>query len=144
LRWRLFDFGRVDAEVKYATGANAEAILRYRNSVLRAAEDVEDSFNYLAQSELRGDEILVEIAALQRVGTARKRLMKRARLPYRRPGCRSATACGRDDLALTRNCGPSSGRLLQGPWRRLDTMTTGTRSEATKEPGKKGTGNQEC
>jgi len=50
LRWRLFDFGRVDAEVKYATGANAEAILRYRNSVLRAAEDVEDSFSQLAQS----------------------------------------------------------------------------------------------
>src|SRR5260370_7735747 len=67
LRWRLFDFGRVDAEVKYATGANAEAILRYRNSVLRAAEDVEDSFSNLAQSELRADEILVHIPPLHRV-----------------------------------------------------------------------------
>jgi len=67
LRWRLFDFGRVDAEVKQARGANAEAILLYRNSVLHAAEDVEDSFSLLGRSEARGDEILIEIGALQRV-----------------------------------------------------------------------------
>src|SRR5229473_2457811 len=67
LRWRLFDFGRVDAEVKYATGANVEAILLYRSSVLHAAEDVEDSFSLLGRSEERGDEILIEIGALRRV-----------------------------------------------------------------------------
>jgi len=67
LRWRLFDFGRVDAEVKQARGANAEAILLYRNSVLHAAEDVEDSFSLLGRSEERGDEILIEIGALRRV-----------------------------------------------------------------------------
>ena len=66
LQWRLFDFGRVDAEVKEAKGANAEALLRYRSSVLRATEDVEDSFSLLAQSEARRDEIVVEIGALQR------------------------------------------------------------------------------
>ncbi len=60
-------FGRVDAEVKQARGANAEAILLYRNSVLHAAEDVEDSFSLLGRSEARGDEILIEIGALQRV-----------------------------------------------------------------------------
>ena len=66
LQWRLFDFGRVDAEVKQAKGANAEALLQYRNSVLHATEDVEDSFSVLAQSEVRRDEIRIEIAALQR------------------------------------------------------------------------------
>ena len=66
LRWRLFDFGRVDAEVKLAKGVNAEAILRFRASVLRATEEVEDSFSLLAQSEVRAEEIGVEIAALQR------------------------------------------------------------------------------
>jgi NodT family efflux transporter outer membrane factor (OMF) lipoprotein len=66
LQWRLFDFGRVDAEVKQAKGANAEALLRYRSSVLRATEDVEDSFSLLAQSEVRRDEIIIEIGALQR------------------------------------------------------------------------------
>jgi outer membrane protein TolC len=67
LRWRLFDFGRVGAEVRQARGANAEALLWYRNSVLRAAEDVEDAFNALSQSEARRDEGLREIGALQRV-----------------------------------------------------------------------------
>ena len=57
LRWRLFDFGAVAAEVKRARGANAEALLQYRSSVLHAAEDVEDAFSQLLQSENRRDEI---------------------------------------------------------------------------------------
>jgi NodT family efflux transporter outer membrane factor (OMF) lipoprotein len=67
LRWRLFDFGRVAAEVKQARGADAEALLQYRSSVLHAAEDVEDAFNLLVQSENRRNEILREISELQRV-----------------------------------------------------------------------------
>lgn len=51
LRWRLFDFGRVDAEVKAAKGANAEALASYRLAVLRASEDVEDSFSALVKRE---------------------------------------------------------------------------------------------
>src|SRR5207302_5385222 len=43
LRWRLFDFGAVAAEVKRARGANAEALIQYQSSVLQAAEDVEDA-----------------------------------------------------------------------------------------------------
>ena len=57
LRWRFFDFGRVDAEVKQARGSNAEALIQYRSSVLRATEDVEDALDTLAQSESRRDEI---------------------------------------------------------------------------------------
>jgi NodT family efflux transporter outer membrane factor (OMF) lipoprotein len=67
LRWRLFDFGAVAAEVKRARGANAEALLQYRSAVLRAAEDVENAFTLLVQSEERRNEILREIAELQRV-----------------------------------------------------------------------------
>lgn len=67
LRWRLFDFGRVASEVQLARGANAEALLRYRSSVLHAAEDVEDAFSLLVQSENRRNEIVREIAELQRV-----------------------------------------------------------------------------
>ena len=67
LRWRLFDFGRVAAEVEQARGANAEALLQYRGSVLHAAEDVEDAFSLLVQSENRRNEILREITELQRV-----------------------------------------------------------------------------
>src|SRR5881394_2298751 len=67
LRWRLFDFGRVASEVAQARGANAEALLQYRSSVLHAAEDVEDAFTLLVQSENRRNEIVREIAELQRV-----------------------------------------------------------------------------
>jgi NodT family efflux transporter outer membrane factor (OMF) lipoprotein len=67
LRWRLFDFGAVAAEVKGARGANAEALLQYRSAALHAAEDVEDAFSLLVQSENRRNEILREVAELQRV-----------------------------------------------------------------------------
>ena len=67
LRWRLFDFGAVAAEVKRARGVNAEALLQYRSSVLHAAEDVEDAFSLLVQSENRRNELVREIAELQRV-----------------------------------------------------------------------------
>ena len=67
LRWRLFDFGAVAAEVKAARGANAEALIQYQSSVLHAAEDVEDAFSLLVQSENRRNEILREISELQRV-----------------------------------------------------------------------------
>jgi outer membrane protein TolC len=50
LQWRLFNFGRVDAEGKEAKGAKGEALLRDRSSLLRATEDVEGSFSLLAQS----------------------------------------------------------------------------------------------
>jgi len=53
LRWRLFDFGRVDAEIKAARGRNAEALAAYRLTVLRASQDVEDAFSTLVQQEAR-------------------------------------------------------------------------------------------
>src|SRR5260370_38161684 len=66
LRWRLFDFGKVSAEVVAARGADAEALARYRQSVLRAAEDVEDAFVTLVQPELRMRELEDEGASLTR------------------------------------------------------------------------------
>jgi outer membrane protein TolC len=51
LRWRLFDFGRVDAEITAARGQNAEALAAYKQSVLRASEDVEDAFSSLVKRE---------------------------------------------------------------------------------------------
>ena len=51
LRWRLFDFGRINAEIKAARGANAEALASYRQTVLRASEDVEDAFTALVKRD---------------------------------------------------------------------------------------------
>ncbi len=66
LRWRLFDFGKVDAEVMQAQGANAEALAQYRQSVLHAAEDVENAFIALTQSEVRTQHLQQEVASLTR------------------------------------------------------------------------------
>lgn len=67
LRWRIFDFGRVSAEIAGAKGANAEALAAYRQSVLHAAEDVEDAFMLLTQSEVRERQVLEEVNSLKRV-----------------------------------------------------------------------------
>jgi NodT family efflux transporter outer membrane factor (OMF) lipoprotein len=70
LRWRLFDFGRVDAEVAQANSANAQALLIYRQTVLRAAEDVENAFMALAQLELQTHDLVDEVDALARARDA--------------------------------------------------------------------------
>lgn len=64
LRWRLFDFGKVDAEVAQAKGGNAQALAVYRQSVLKAAEDVEDSLTVLVQTQLRVSEVQEQTDAL--------------------------------------------------------------------------------
>lgn len=64
LRWRLFDFGRVDAEVKEARGANAQALLNYRQTVLHAAEDVENALASLAETQAYVAELQAEVQAL--------------------------------------------------------------------------------
>jgi len=51
LRWRLFDFGRVDAQVAAARGQEAEALAAYRLAVLRATEDVENALSALVKRE---------------------------------------------------------------------------------------------
>jgi NodT family efflux transporter outer membrane factor (OMF) lipoprotein len=51
LRWRLFDFGRVDAQIAAARGQEAEVLAAYRLAVLRAAEDVENAFAALVKRE---------------------------------------------------------------------------------------------
>jgi NodT family efflux transporter outer membrane factor (OMF) lipoprotein len=66
LRWRLFDFGRIDSEVAHARGAEAEALAQYRQTVLWAAEDVEDSLVVLTQLNARSTELAIEVGALTR------------------------------------------------------------------------------
>jgi len=67
LRWRLFDFGRVDAEVAQADAATREALVRYRQVVLRAAEDVENACIALVQLEAYSQDVARQINALTQV-----------------------------------------------------------------------------
>jgi NodT family efflux transporter outer membrane factor (OMF) lipoprotein len=66
LRWRLFDFGRVDAEVAGARARDAEVLSAYRSIVLRATEDVEDALARFAQRRVETQIIERELAALTR------------------------------------------------------------------------------
>ncbi|WP_408908609.1 TolC family protein [Variovorax paradoxus] len=63
LHWRLFDFGRVDAEVAKAEGAKAEALARYRQSLLRATEDVENALIRQGQLDAERLALLQEVDA---------------------------------------------------------------------------------
>lgn len=51
LRWRLFDFARINAEIDQAKGQEAEALAAYRLTVLRATGDVENALSALAGRE---------------------------------------------------------------------------------------------
>ena len=51
LRWRLFDFGRINAQIDQAKGQEAETLAAYRQSVLRATEDVENALASLVNRE---------------------------------------------------------------------------------------------
>jgi NodT family efflux transporter outer membrane factor (OMF) lipoprotein len=64
LRWRLFDFGRVDAEVAGARGKTAEALAAYREAALRAAEDVENALTARVENQVRARKLHEEEVAL--------------------------------------------------------------------------------
>ncbi|TYQ21515.1 UNVERIFIED_ORG: NodT family efflux transporter outer membrane factor (OMF) lipoprotein [Zoogloea ramigera] len=49
LRWRLFDFGRINAQIDQARGQEAEALAAYRQSALRATADVENALTDMQQ-----------------------------------------------------------------------------------------------
>ena len=66
LRWRLFDFGKIDAEVALADAVTREALAHYRQTVLRAAEDVENACSALIQLETHSRDITSQIKALTR------------------------------------------------------------------------------
>lgn len=51
LRWRLFDFGRINAQIDLAKGQEAEGLAAYRQAVLRATEDVENAISALVKRE---------------------------------------------------------------------------------------------
>lgn len=70
LRWRLFDFGRVDAEIAAARGRNAQALAAYRLTVLRASEDVENAFSALVRQRARAQMLADGGSSLTRARTS--------------------------------------------------------------------------
>ena len=68
LRWRLFDFKRLDAERDAAEGREREALAAYRQAVLRAAEEVENGYATLGA---RRTEVDVRTREIDAAGKAR-------------------------------------------------------------------------
>jgi NodT family efflux transporter outer membrane factor (OMF) lipoprotein len=66
LRWRLFDFKRIDAEIASARSREAEALATYRLAVLKASEDVENAAAGRRETELQLAAAAQNIAALNR------------------------------------------------------------------------------
>lgn len=64
LRWRLFDFGRINAQIDQAKGREAEALAAYRLTVLRASEEVENAFSSLLNRELQTNTLSRGVTAL--------------------------------------------------------------------------------
>jgi NodT family efflux transporter outer membrane factor (OMF) lipoprotein len=65
LRWRLFDFGRVDAQVAAARGRYAERLAAWRAAVFTASGEVETALSDLTQAEARIRVLDAQVAELE-------------------------------------------------------------------------------
>ncbi len=66
LRWRLFDFGRINAQIEQAKGQEAEMLAAYRLAALRATEDVENALSALVKREEQAAVLAQGVDALGR------------------------------------------------------------------------------
>lgn len=66
LRWRLFDFGRINAQIDLARGRDAEALAAYREAVLHATEEVENAFSALVNRGVQSTTLSAGEASLSR------------------------------------------------------------------------------
>jgi NodT family efflux transporter outer membrane factor (OMF) lipoprotein len=121
LRWRLFDFGKVDAEVAQARGANVEALAQYRLAALKATEDVENAFTSLSQTQARKAELDREVLALTRARDLSERAYRAGSITLTDVlDADRQLLTARDDLDSTRTdearAAVSTFRALGGGW----------------------------
>jgi NodT family efflux transporter outer membrane factor (OMF) lipoprotein len=70
MRWRLFDFGRIGAQIEAAQGREAELLAAYRLAVLHATEDVENACSTLLGYEEQAGLLAQGATALERARAA--------------------------------------------------------------------------
>lgn len=121
LRWRLFDFGKVEAEVAQARGANAEALAQYRQTVLKAAEDVENALVALSQTQAHVVELQAEVDSLVRARDLSERAYKAGSITLTEVlDAERQLLAARDELAANRADAARSAvgifRALGGGW----------------------------
>ena len=64
LRWRLFDFGRINAQIEQAKGQEAELLAAYRAAALKATEDVENAVFAMVRRAEQAQALASGVAAL--------------------------------------------------------------------------------
>ena len=121
LRWRLFDFGKVGAEVAQARGSYAEALAEYRQAALKATEDVENALMALSQTQARLQELQGEVAALTRARDLSQQAYEAGAIPLTDVLDADRQLLGaRDDLESTRadaaRAAVRTYRALGGGW----------------------------
>ncbi|ROO31960.1 efflux transporter outer membrane subunit [Salinisphaera japonica] len=77
LRWRLFDFGRINAQIKAARGRNAEMLAAYRQTALQATQDVENAVSALTNRQEQSATLASGVASLDRARAARQKAYER-------------------------------------------------------------------
>lgn len=65
LRWRLFDFGRINAQIEQAKGQEAEMLAAYRLTAIKATEDVENAISTLTRREEQAAFLLQSVHSLE-------------------------------------------------------------------------------
>lgn len=70
LRWRLFDFGRINAQINQAKGQEAEMLAAYQLAALHATEDVENAFSALVKREEQAAVLAQGVNSLGRARSA--------------------------------------------------------------------------
>lgn len=70
LRWRLFDFARINAQIEQAKGQEAEMLAAYRLAALKATEDVENSLSAFARRQEQVSVLTAGVDSLSRARTA--------------------------------------------------------------------------
>jgi NodT family efflux transporter outer membrane factor (OMF) lipoprotein len=121
IRWRLFDFGKVDSEVAQAKGKKAEELSAYRQTVLRAAEDVENALMSLVQSQTHVEDLQREVDSLARSRDLSQRAYEAGAIALTDVlDANRQLLTARDELDLTRTdaarAAVSTFRALGGGW----------------------------
>jgi hydrophobe/amphiphile efflux-1 (HAE1) family protein/NodT family efflux transporter outer membrane factor (OMF) lipoprotein len=121
LRWRLFDFGKIEAEVAQSRGAYAEALAEYRQAALRATEDIENALIELAQTRVRLEELQGEVKSLTRARDLSERAYKAGAIPLTDVlDADSQLLVARNDVESTRAAAARAAvrtfRALGGGW----------------------------
>ena len=121
LRWRLFDFGKVKAEIAQARGAYAEALVAYQQTALKATEDIENAMMELAQSQARLEQLQDEVESLTRARDLSERAYKAGAITLTDVlDADSQLLVARDEVESTRadaaRAAVSTFRALGGGW----------------------------